>query len=164
MLFAPNWVFFFPSLVILAMSLLLLLWMLSDSIHLGKVSLGIHTMLAAGAALIVGYQLFHWSLCVAVFAERMKLPLRSLPKVKTHDLLHLEVMMAIGAAVLAVGILFCVWTLRLWLSVDFGNLDPESTMRVFIPGIVCSVLGVQIIFSSLFLGLLNFERMQKDPS
>ncbi len=161
MLFAPNWLFFFPALLILGVSLVLLLWMVLESLHLGRVSLGIHTMLVAGALLILGYQLFHWSLCVNVFAKRMKLPIKSSLFIEKSSKFNLEFMMLIGGVIFGVGFAFCIWTLRVWAAAQFGNLHPEETMRLFIPGITFVILGVQIIFSSLFLGLLNFERLQR---
>jgi len=162
MLFAPNWIFFFPSLFILSASLMLLLWMILDSLQLGVISLGVHTMLVFGALLIIGYQLFHWSMCVHVFAKRLQLPIRSAPIIERAGRLSLETMMFAGVLICGVGVVFCFWTLWIWMSRNFGDLRPEETMRVFIPGIVFIVLGVQVIFSSLFLGLLNFERIQKE--
>lgn len=161
MLFAPNWLFFFPSVAIFGISLTVLLWMILDSLHVGQVSFGIHTMLVLGALLIIGYQLFHWSLCISVFAKRMKLPISSQKIIEKSSKLSLEVMMGSGALVLGVGLIFCLWTLSLWVGKGLGNLQPEETMRVFIPGVVFVILGVQITFSSLFLELLNFEQIQR---
>ena len=54
MLFAPNWVFFFPAVMMISLSFILLLWMLFESFQLGKVSFGVHTMLVLGALMVAG--------------------------------------------------------------------------------------------------------------
>lgn len=162
MLFAPNWIFLVPSVAILLLSLGLLLWMILDSLHLGVISLGIHTMLVLGGSLIIGYQLFHWSLCVSVFAKRLQLPIQSSSFVDRASKSNLEVMMAIGAVILVIGSVLCSRVLFLWSTKNFGNLQPEETMKLFIPGVIFVVLGFQVFFSSLFLGLLNFEYKLKN--
>jgi len=164
MLFAPNWIFFFPALIILILSLAVLIFMVLESLELGHISLGIHTMLVLGALLNIGYQLFHWSLCIDVFAKRIHLPVQSPPVVGRFDRTNLEVMMLLGGAICTVGLIFCSWTLLLWSKQGFGDLNPESTMRVFIPGITFVILGIQVFFSTLFLGILNFEHIHKSSS
>lgn len=158
MLFAPNFIFFYPAVIILITSLSLLAYMVVESLHLGRVALGIHTMLVLGALLIIGYQLLHWTFCVRVFARQIKLPVRSPRIVEKLSALSLELSMLIGGLVFLIGLFFCGLTLQIWLQSGLGDLNPEETMRVFIPGIILVVLGVQIFFSTLFLGILNFEQ------
>ena len=162
MLFAPNWIFFFPALTILFLSLALLILMILESLQLGHISLGVHTMLVLGALLIISYQLFHWSLCIDVFAKRIHLPVQSPPLIEKFSRTNLELMMVIGGAIFMIGLIFCVWTLSLWIKQGLGDLNPENTMKVFIPGVTFIILGVQIFFSTLFLGILNFERIHQD--
>jgi hypothetical protein len=52
------------------------------------------------------------------------------------------------------------WLLGLayWRSQHFGPLDPEQTLRIVIPGVVCFTLGFQIILSSFFLSVLGMSR------
>jgi glycosyltransferase involved in cell wall biosynthesis len=157
MLFAPNWVFFFPAVIISLLSCTLLFWMLFRSFQLGEVSLGIHTMLVLGALLIIGYQLFHWSLCVAEFAQKMNIPVRSPKLIRFFSHPRVEFGIVLGCLSFLIGLAFFSVTFLQWINVGFGDLNPEQTMRIFIPGIIFMTLGVQIFFSSFFLGLLKVE-------
>ena len=160
MLFAPNWIFFFPAVCLLFSSLSLLLWMVVESLHFGKVTLGIHTMLVCGGLLIIGYQLLHWSFCIKVFAQRIHLPIHSPSIWEKLSKVGIEINMLIGSIFFLMGIGLCCTVFFQWMSIGFGQLQPEDTMRVFIPGVFFVVLGVQIFFASLFLGLMQFEAIQ----
>jgi hypothetical protein len=48
--------------------------------------------------------------------------------------------------------------LAYWSSRQFGPLDPSLSMRWVIPGIILFALGLQILFSSFFLSLLQLKR------
>ncbi len=157
MLFAPTWVFFFPAVIITCLSLTLLLWMFFQSFQLGRISLGIHTMLVLGALIIVGYQLFHWSVCVAQFAEKIHLPVRSPKLISFFSRPRVELGVIVGSLSFLVGFLFFSVIFLQWVQSGFSNLHPEETMKIFIPGVIFMVLGIQIFFSSFFLGLLKIE-------
>jgi hypothetical protein len=42
-----------------------------------------------------------------------------------------------------------------WRSVGFGHLSYPESLRLVIPSVTCMTLGVQIIFSSFFLSILE---------
>lgn len=159
MLFSPTWIFFYPAIILLLTSLFLLSYMIMESVQIGEIAFGVHTMLVLGALLIVGYQLFHWSFCVHAFAQRIDLPVRSPSIIEKLSKKNNELIMGIGGVIFVLGLLFCGWTAWYWLEKDLGNLNPRMTMRIFIPGVVFIILGIQSFFSSLFLSLLNFENL-----
>jgi hypothetical protein len=57
----------------------------------------------------------------------------------------------IGAGAWALGLAY-------WRILAFGPLDPEETLRIVIPGVVCFTLGFQIVLSSFFLSVLGMSR------
>jgi hypothetical protein len=52
------------------------------------------------------------------------------------------------------------WTLGLeyWRIRELGALDPEKTLRVVIPGVVCFTPGLKVVHSSSFLRVLGISR------
>lgn len=153
--FAPNWVFFYPAVVTITGSALLLGAMIFQSLQVGQVAFGIHTMLVIGGLLIIGYQLFHWSLCTYFFARQLRMPLPTTRWVQAVVAWPVERLLSLGGLSVLVGWLLALSVLWQWQQTGFGNLDPEQTLRRFIPGVVLMVLGVQVIFSALFLELLK---------
>jgi len=53
-----------------------------------------------------------------------------------------------------------LWTwlaLRHWQHASFGPLNPRTSLRIVIPGVLAAVLGVQVVLSSLFLSVLGMR-------
>jgi hypothetical protein len=48
-----------------------------------------------------------------------------------------------------------VWN---WQQSGFGPLDPRVTMRQVVPAVTLLALGVQTLFASFFLGILELKR------
>ncbi|HEX5446237.1 MAG TPA: hypothetical protein VFW87_20590 [Pirellulales bacterium] len=59
-----------------------------------------------------------------------------------------------GAAGLAL-LVHAVWQ---WQQVGLGALEPHVTMRQVIPAVVLMTLGLQTIFASFFLSILNLRK------
>jgi hypothetical protein len=64
----------------------------------------------------------------------------------------------IGVILFLVGIGGSVYALYTWNAQLYGALDPAVTMRIVIPSVTALALGVQVIFSSFFLSVLELKR------
>jgi hypothetical protein len=70
----------------------------------------------------------------------------------------LESGLLLGALLALLGGVAWVLSLAHWRSRHFGPLDPEQTLRIVIPAVVCFTLGFQTILSSFFLSVLGMSR------
>ena len=46
----------------------------------------------------------------------------------------------------------------MWGRASFGALDPESSLLIVAPSVTAVIVGLQLIFSSFFLGVLGLRR------
>jgi glycosyltransferase involved in cell wall biosynthesis len=158
LLFSPRWLFLMPGTLLFVVGLAASLWLLAGGRQVGPVVLDIHTLLVAGLACLLGYQLIVFALFTRVFAITEGLA----PMPAIFDTIFryasLELGLAVGlvASLAGLGILLAaVWS---WSAVGFGVLDARETMRQVIPGSILLVLGIQTIFSSFFLSTLGLRR------
>jgi glycosyltransferase involved in cell wall biosynthesis len=157
LLYSPRWLFLLPGL------LLVLLGALGYAIALPGVSaLGVtfdaHTLLFASLAAICGYQ----SMLFAVFTKVFAIGARLMPLDRRiawlTEVLTLERVLMIAAAVMLGGIALLVVAVAHWAGQDFGRLDYSETMRLVIPGVTLTVLGFQTVLSAFFISVLGMDR------
>jgi hypothetical protein len=162
LLFSPRWLFLVPGTLLMGAGLLGSLWLMSGMRRIGSAYLDIHTLLVAGLACLLGYQLIVFALFTKVYAINQGF--QPMPAYLDRLFRHvsLEVGIVVGLLLAGAGLatlLLAVWS---WRSVGFGELDPRETMRQVIPGAVLLVLGIQTVFSSFFLSTLGIRRLRSD--
>jgi hypothetical protein len=54
-----------------------------------------------------------------------------------------------------------VLTILTWVERDLGTLDYPRTMRIAIPGVLCTVLGLQTIQFVFIAGVLQLDRRSR---
>jgi hypothetical protein len=60
-----------------------------------------------------------------------------------------------GAILILVGLWFGYRELSDWQQLGFGNLDYPTSLRGVIPSVFSLMLGIQMVFSGFFLGVLQ---------
>ena len=164
LLFSPRWLFLVPGTALFGLGLAGSLWLLAGERRVGPVVFDIHTLLVAGLACLLGYQLIVFALFTRVFAITEGLA----PMPAVFDTLFryvsLELGLAVGLVMALAGLgilLAAVWS---WSAVGFGALDARTTMRQVIPGSILLVLGIQTVFSSFFLSTLGLRRRSPEQA
>jgi hypothetical protein len=126
--------------------------------YIGSVGFDVHTLLFAAMAILIGFQ----SILFATFSKVFAITEGLLPEDprlnKLFRVITLETGLVAGAVLVAAGIGAWLLGLAYWQTRHFGPLDPEKTLRIVIPGVVCFTLGFQIILSSFFLSVLGMAR------
>jgi glycosyltransferase involved in cell wall biosynthesis len=156
--YAPNWLFVFPGLALLLVCAALFLWLLpGPRVVLGS-QLDVHTLLVAAAGMLVAVQAIAFGLLARVFILTAGLvpddpQLRALERFAS-----LEGGLLAGAGSLLGGLALLAWAFFGWAAVGFGDLDYAVVMRQVIPAVFLLVLGIQIVFYSFFLSILNLQR------
>jgi hypothetical protein len=158
LLFSPRWLFLVPGAALMAAGLAAGAWLLPGPRTIGDVTFDVHTLLYAGAGVVIGFQ----SLVFAVFTKCFAINEGLIPEDPRMSVLFryikLETGLVVGAALVAVGLAVSAAALSDWGAQAFGELNPRETLRRVVPGVVALTLGFQIVLSSFFLSVLGLSR------
>lgn len=155
LLYAPNWLFLVPGSLLVALGVGLVLWLLPGLRLAGRVGLDTNTMSIAMLLALVGVHIISIGLFVKVFChtERFSRNQRSLERWLKR--VKLEHGLVLGGALALAGFAGDAVVFWQWASAGFGHLYPVRTV------FLCSLsffLGVEILFSSVFLSMLGISR------
>lgn len=159
LLYSPRWLFVYPGATLIIFGILLLLWLLPGPRHItNSVGLDVHTMLAAGTFVILGYQIVLFGIFARVFAEIEQLIPRKTSFMKMFDVLTLERGILLGLLGVVLGVIPLAVAIKNWIDSDFGPQDYTAGMRLLIPAATSIILGVQTVFGSFLLSILGLNR------
>jgi glycosyltransferase involved in cell wall biosynthesis len=158
MLYSPRWLFLYPGLLLMGAGLVVGLLLLQGPIFIGGLGFDAQTLLYAAAAIVLGFQAIAFGVFTKVFAISEGL-LPEDPKLNVTTIkLNLEKGLILGTCLIITGLVCSVYSVLTWKQSHFGILNPARTLRIIIPAITALIIGVQIVFSSLFLSVLGLRR------
>ncbi len=157
LLYSPRWLFFYPGLLLILAGLTVGTILMGGPIHLGGVTLDVHTLFFAGIAVLIGYQAILFATLSKIYAANAGL----IPQNRALEWLFryftLEVGLIAGALVLLIGLIGSAYSFVLWDWRGFGVMDPRQLFRIVIPSGVCLAIGFQTILFSFFLSVLGLH-------
>ena len=157
-IYSPRWLFFYPGVLIVILGTAATVWLMAGPIKIGRAALSINTMLYASLLVLVGVQLVYF----AVFSKVFGVTARLIPSNNLIDtflrMFSLERGLAIGGLMSAVGIAGFVYVLVIWGEKTFGQLVPSNIMRISIPSVMLTLVGIQTIFASFLLATFTLQR------
>jgi hypothetical protein len=109
-------------------------------------------------AILIGFQSVVFATFTKVFAISEGLLPEDPRLARMFRYITLEVGLILGILLIFAGAGAWILGLEYWRIREFGPLDPEKTLRIVIPGVVCFTLGFQIVLSSFFLSVLGMSR------
>ncbi|MBI5308103.1 MAG: hypothetical protein HZB37_07200 [Planctomycetes bacterium] len=109
-------------------------------------------------AILLGSHLIAFSVYTKVFAVSEGLLPEDALFAKVTNLITLETGILTGLGFVLLGIGLVSYSAFAWWKAGFGNLSYPASLRITIPGITMTVLGIQIIFSIFFLSILRLSR------
>ena len=62
-----------------------------------------------------------------------------------------------GAGIALAGFALAAYSLWIWVSTGFSALDPRDVMRIVIPSLTLSVIGIELVLSSFVLYFLMWN-------
>jgi glycosyltransferase involved in cell wall biosynthesis len=157
LLFSPRWLFLLPglALVIAGVTAAALGYV---GLRIGNVGLDVHTLLFGALMVIAGYQGVIFAILTKAFAINAELLPPDPRLARFTRVFSLERGLITGSALVVTGLALLVTTIVTWADRDFGALDYPSTLRVAIPGVLATVLGLQTILFVFFAGVLQLDR------
>ncbi len=161
---SPRWLMLYPGLIMAGLGAIGLVWLSFGTLTIGDVSFSVQTMLACATVLVAGLQ----TVGLAVVTRSYAWALNLLPR---HDGLErwlgrVTIGWGVAAGVIAsvLGVGAFLVALIHWGSGGFGSLDPASSMRLPIWGMVLIVGGLQAIFVSFTVNLAGLGGRGRAPS
>ena len=154
---SPRWLFLYPGL------LLFLLGVVGYGLampgrSIGRATLDAHTLLVASLALLVGQQAILFGVFAKMFSINEGLSPPD-PRInRMFAILTLERGLIAGAIAIALGVILLVWAATIWRSHDFGHLNYSHTMRLVVPGVTLTALGVQGILGGFMISIMGMHR------
>ena len=158
LLYSPRWLFLYPGALLMLLGLAVGVWILPEPREIGGVTLNVHTLIYAAAAVSIGFQ----SLVFAVFTKVFAISAGLLPEdprlKRLFRYVTLETGLLAGGGLIALGLIGTIWALSDWSARSFGALDPTETQRIVIPASLALTLGLQVVLCSFFLSVLGLRR------
>jgi len=157
LLFSPAWLFFYPGLLMLLLGAVGMAWLLPGERSAGAINFDVNTLVFTAAAVVCGFQAIVFYMFAKTHAIRSGLlpedPLVS----RLREVLRLEVGLITGTLAVTIGLLLAAFAIGAWGVRSFGHLNPQQSLRIVIPSATLLMLGLQIIFSSCLLSILQLE-------
>jgi hypothetical protein len=157
LLFSPRWLFVIPGGALFVAGVLASTWLIIGPQQLGPLGLDINTLLVAAFCCLLGYQVLVFGVFTKVFAIREGFHPRHAVLSWLFRYITLEVGLLCGVILTLAGVAGVVIAFLSWKAIGFGALDPRVTMRELIPSVVMMALGVQTVFASFFLSILDID-------
>jgi glycosyltransferase involved in cell wall biosynthesis len=158
LLYSPRWLFLYPGIALFALGILLSAVLLPGPRRVGNIVFDVHTLLFAAMTTLIGFQSVVFATFTKVFAISEGLLPEDPRLTRMSRYMTLEIGLIVGVLLILAGAGAWVLGLEYWRIRQFGPLDPEKTLRIVIPGVVCFTLGFQVVLSSFFLSVLGLSR------
>jgi glycosyltransferase involved in cell wall biosynthesis len=157
LIYSPRWLFLIPGLTAFLLGLVAMVLLTLGPITINETTFDIHTMLYASLFMNLGLETIFFAIFSKVFSVNSGI----IPKDSRYNLIirhfGLERGIVLGAVILAVGIIVSIFALIKWGEQSFGPLLPSNMMRITIPSLTLIIMGIQIIFASFLLTILNYR-------
>src|SRR5690554_4067947 len=157
LLYSPQWLFLIPGICLILFGAITSAALISQPIAINSIQLDIHTLLYTSSSVLIGFQFIVFYALTKIYAVENNLLPKSERYQKLFKYLNLETGLIIGVLFLIIGIGLSYFGLSIWKHLNFGELNPSETLRIIIPAVFTILLGMQIIFFSLFFSILGLK-------
>jgi hypothetical protein len=155
---APDWLYVIPGALFFIVGVITQAILLRGPVRIADFYMGVH-WLALGCLLsLVGFQILSLGAFAKAFAMNESFEMRGRLFDKFFKSFSLEMGIFTGAVIIWVGLLADIAILFTWLARDMGHLG--STHVVFV-ATTAIALGIQMVFSSFFLGMLRIGTSER---
>lgn len=157
LLHSPNWLFLYPGMFFSVLGLLITAVLMFGPLQIGSVTFDIHTMLYGSAMVMIGINMITFALFTKIYAIRTHfIPTKESAATKLAKVTT-EKGAVLGLVLTLIGIIMTIAAFVIWKDTSFGNLNPQEMMRMTIPALMLMVVGIEMIFASFFIGILNIK-------
>lgn len=158
MMYSPNWTFLYPGLLLSLIGIIIMVAIGVGSSRIGNITFGINTMMYGSASLLVGVNIILFSLFTKAYAISSGFIPNSTKTISVFEKFTVEKGVITGLVLTILGIFATVVSFIIWGNNSFGRLQPESIMKITIPAATLIAIGIELIFASFFLGILEIKK------
>jgi hypothetical protein len=158
LIYAPRFLFLYPGLALLAVGLIGVVGLIGGDVRIGAAEFGIHTMIFAAMAAIMGSQLIGLAVMARRYGVLTAMWPESVTMRRVSRWFSVERACLSGGLLLAMGIVGAVTATAIWAGQDFGDMNPVALMRLTIPSMLLGCVGLQTVVTAFFIGLLDQPR------
>lgn len=156
--YAPRALFIHPGMALAGSGAAGVAVLATGSVEVAGVELSATTMLFAAMSLLLGSQLIGFGVVARLHGVAGGLWPTSASVERFRARFSVERGCAAGAALFALGLVGAGAAIGEWGRADFGPMEPVRMMRLAIPAMLASVLGLQLVFASFLIGLVDARR------
>lgn len=156
--YAPRFLFLRPGAMLMGAGTLGVVGLAFGDVAIGSVEFGVHTMIFAAMAVLMGAQLIGLAYLAQRYGAIAGLWPEGTAMRKVRTGITVERACLAGAAMLACGLAGAVVATSIWAADGFGDLHSNALMRLTIPSMVLGCLGLQTTVTAFFGGLLDQQR------
>ena len=153
--YAPRHLFVYPGVAAGSLGLIGVAALAGGSLGIGRVELSATTMLFAAMAVLLGAQLVGFGVLARLHGVATGLWPASAGVTRFRRLFSVERGCVAGLTLIALGLVGAASAVARWGGAGFGPLDPVATMRLAIPSMLATLLGLQTVFTSFLVGLID---------
>ena len=153
--YAPRFLFVYPGLACGAVGVAGVATLASGSVTLGHVELSATTMLFAAMLLLLGSQLVSFGIVARLYGVASNLWPTSRRVEAFRARFTVERGAIAGALLSLAGMAGIALLVGGWATTGFGAMDGIALMRLAIPAMVATLLGLQMVFTSFLIGLVD---------
>jgi len=157
-MYSPRWLFFYPGIILTVVGLLLSSWLIGGERHIGHLSIDVDTLAYALGMLLIGVQVTVFALSAKLFGTREGFLPPNPRFEKALRTITLEAGLILGVLLLLAGVGTGIYAVMQWHAAGFGAVAATHMLRLTLPSACALMLGVEAIFASFFLGLLQIHR------
>lgn len=157
LIYCPKWLFLYPGAFLTILGIIIICTLVAGPVHIGSVTFDIHTMLYGAMFTILGVQIIATALFTQTYAINSGMMPAKNNQSKFLSKFTLEKGLVIGSIMAILGLIGSILAVKSWGTHAFGPLIPTQTMRLTIPSVTLLILGLQFMFSSFFLHILNIK-------
>lgn len=157
---APNWLFLYPGFLFHIVGIILSTKIILDPIIVRNIRFDINTLVYGAVSTIIGFQLILFYVITKRYASISKfIPMSRIDNFLVKLTMNRGIL--VGAILFVVGLIGSIVAVVIWSNANFGDLDASKMLRLTIPMLVLLVCGIQLMFSSFFVGILEIK-VKKD--
>lgn len=155
LIFSPRWLFLFPGFTLMIIGLFLSVWTFFTNITINEINFDIHSLAYFNAMIVIGFNMALFAVQCRYYGYRSGLLPEKPQFGNVHKLFTLERGLFLGGMMVFAGIGLAIWAFMIWGRTQFGDIEPQVTMRIVIPSVSIIIMGTQVFFSSFVLSFLG---------
>jgi len=153
---SPQWLFLYPGLLLFVLGFIFSVVLVFCPIRIGDTVFDINTLLYSAISTILGFQFILFFVLTKKYAAKTKfIPVKETDSKLIDFTMNKGVFL--GFILLLLGIIGAVVSVVIWSNTGYGDLSPDKMFRLTIPVLIFVVCGLQMMFSSFFLGILEIK-------